>query len=121
MDMRFHWLHNRKLMQQLRFYWCSGKLNYANYFTKHHPAAHHRNMQKEFLTPQRVLQDLLHRTAAAAGGTASKEEAINFANSAVQIRQNIVNLIQANPDKKVTVTAHYCSSGSSLQTFAKAC
>ena len=78
-------------------------------------------MRKEFLTPQRVLQDLLHRSTAAAGGTASKEQAINFANWAVQIRQNIVKLSRANPDKKVMVTAHYCSSESSLQTFARVC
>ena len=56
MDMRFHWLRDRELQEQLRFYWRSGKLNYANYFTKHHPAAHHRNMRKEFLTPRRRKQ-----------------------------------------------------------------
>ena len=34
------------------------KLNYANYWTKHHPAAHHRNTRKEFLTPYTVLEML---------------------------------------------------------------
>ena len=30
MDMRFHWLRDRELQEQLRFYWRSGKLNYAD-------------------------------------------------------------------------------------------
>ena len=55
MDMRFHWLRDRELQQQLRIYWRSGKLNHADYFTKHHPASHHCNMRKEYLTPQRVI------------------------------------------------------------------
>ena len=119
MDMRFHWLRDRQLQQQLRIYWRSGKLNLADYFTKHHPAAHHRNMRKEFLTPQRVLQDLFRDSAAAAGATVSDEQAIEFANKAVQLRQHFVDIIRANPGK--TVTAHFCSTGSSLRTFARVC
>jgi hypothetical protein len=33
-------------------------LNYADYWTKHHPETHHYNMQKEFLTPHIVLKML---------------------------------------------------------------
>jgi hypothetical protein len=36
----------------------TGKLNYANYWTKYHPETHHCNMQKEFLTPHIVLEML---------------------------------------------------------------
>ena len=32
-------------------YWQPGKLNYFDYWTKHHPESHHCNMCKEFLTP----------------------------------------------------------------------
>ena len=32
-------------------------MNLADYFTKHHPPAHHRNMRKEFLTPKRVIEE----------------------------------------------------------------
>ncbi|EJK50851.1 hypothetical protein THAOC_30042, partial [Thalassiosira oceanica] len=46
MDMRFHWLRDRETLKQFRFYWRSGKLN---------PAAHHRNMRGEFLTPRATL------------------------------------------------------------------
>jgi hypothetical protein len=46
MDMRFHWLWNGECQKQF------------NYWTKHHPAAHHINMRKEFLTPLIVLEML---------------------------------------------------------------
>ncbi len=51
MDMRFHWLRDRSVNQkQFRIYWLPGKTNLADYFTKHHSPAHHRNMRGEFLT-----------------------------------------------------------------------
>jgi hypothetical protein len=56
MDMRFHWLRDPEYQQQFRIYWRPGKMNYANYWTKHHPELHHRNMRKEFLTPIMVLE-----------------------------------------------------------------
>ena len=36
----------------------AGKTNLANYFMKHHPTAHHRNMRVEFLTQLAELQKL---------------------------------------------------------------
>jgi hypothetical protein len=58
MDMRFHWLRDRECQRQFRIYWRPGKLNYADYWTKHHPAKHHQNIRKEFITPQIVLKML---------------------------------------------------------------
>ena len=58
MDMRFKWLKEREAKEQFCFYWRSGKTNLADYFTKHHPAAHHRNMRGEFLTPMADLLQL---------------------------------------------------------------
>ena len=58
MDLRFHWLRNRERQRQFRIYWQPGKLNYANYCTKHHPEMHHCNMRKEFLTPHIILEML---------------------------------------------------------------
>ena len=56
MDMCFHWLRDRSISQkQFRFYWRPGPTNYADYWTKHHPAAHHCNMRPVFLTPFRQL------------------------------------------------------------------
>jgi hypothetical protein len=58
MDMRFHWLQDRECQQQFRIYWRPGKMNYANYWKKHHPELHHRNIRKEFLMPTIVLKML---------------------------------------------------------------
>ena len=58
MDMRFHWLRDRERQQQFRIYWRPGKMSYADYWTKHHPEAHHRNIRNEFLTPHIVLEML---------------------------------------------------------------
>ena len=58
MDMRFHWLRDMECQEQFRIYWRPGKLNYADYWTKDHPAAHHRNTRTEFLTPYTVLEML---------------------------------------------------------------
>ena len=61
MDMRFHWLRDREAQQQFRFYWRPGTANYADYWTKHHPAAHHRQMRAEFLTPWSKLEEVRRR------------------------------------------------------------
>ena len=58
MDMRFHWLRDRECQEQFRFYWRPGKLNYADYWTKHHAPKHHKNVRREFLTPYIVLEHL---------------------------------------------------------------
>jgi hypothetical protein len=58
MDMRFHWLQDRECQRQFRIYWRPVKLNYADYWTKHHPTKHHQHMRKEFITPQIVLEML---------------------------------------------------------------
>eukprot|EP00804_Cyclotella_cryptica_P028475 CCRYP_020572-RG/>CCRYP_020572-RG protein AED:0.35 eAED:0.35 QI:0/-1/0/1/-1/1/1/0/440 len=55
MDMRFHWLRDRECQEQFRIYWRPGKLNYADYWTKHHPATHHQHIRQEFITPQLVV------------------------------------------------------------------
>jgi hypothetical protein len=58
MDMRFHWLRGCKCQEQFRIYWRPGKLNYADYWTKHHPSAHHQHIWREFITPQLVVEML---------------------------------------------------------------
>jgi hypothetical protein len=58
MDMRFHWLQDRECQQQFIIYCRPSKMNYADYWTKHHPESHHRNIRKEFLMPTIVLEIL---------------------------------------------------------------
>jgi hypothetical protein len=58
MDMRFHWLRCRESQQQFRFFWRPGHTNRADYWTKHHCAAHHTQKRPEILTPKSVLDAL---------------------------------------------------------------
>ena len=71
MDMRFHWLRDRECQEQFRIYWRPGKLNYADYWTKHHPAKHHQKVRRDFITPILAVEMLRfqqqsHTQAAAA-------------------------------------------------------
>jgi len=50
MDMRFHWLWCRDAQGQFRYYWRPGTQNLADYFTKHHPATHHKSVRLTILT-----------------------------------------------------------------------
>ena len=58
MDMRFHWLRDREAQGQFRFFWGPGKFNDADYYTKHHSAAHHRDIRPNILTNVRLLRAL---------------------------------------------------------------
>jgi hypothetical protein len=49
-DMRFHWLRCRNAQVQFRYYWRPGTQNLADYFTKHHPATHHKSVPSTILT-----------------------------------------------------------------------
>ena len=63
MDMHFHWLRDRSVNQdQFRFLWRPGNTNLADYWTKHHPASHHRNIQREFYTPFQQVLNLRRHT-----------------------------------------------------------
>jgi hypothetical protein len=59
MYMQFHWLRDQECQQQFQIYWRPGKLNYADYWMKHHTAPHHQNMRIEFLTPHIILEMLM--------------------------------------------------------------
>jgi hypothetical protein len=50
MDMRFHWLPCREAQDRYHFYWRPGTQNLANYWTKHHPASHHKAFWPQILT-----------------------------------------------------------------------
>jgi hypothetical protein len=78
MDMRFEWLKDREAKNQFQFFWRSGKTNLADYFTKHHPPAHHRNVRGEFLLR---VADLVWLCASLS--SKSNERDGNFAQSAI--------------------------------------
>ena len=48
-DMRFHWIKDRIQQKQFDVFWKPGQENKADYFSKHHPPAHHLQMRPKFL------------------------------------------------------------------------
>jgi hypothetical protein len=50
MDTRFHWLRCCDAQDQFHYYWQPGTQNLADYFTKHHPATHHKSVCPTILT-----------------------------------------------------------------------
>ena len=48
-DMRYHWLKDRIAQKQFNLYWSPGRTNIADYFSKHHPPAHHKLMRYSYL------------------------------------------------------------------------
>jgi hypothetical protein len=58
MDMQLHWLRCCEAQNQFCFFWRPGTTNLANYWTKHHCAAHHIEQHPKFLTPQSMITAL---------------------------------------------------------------
>jgi hypothetical protein len=58
MDMRFHWLRCRDSQGRFRYYWRPGPANRADYWTKHHSAAHHIEKCPSILTSKVILDAL---------------------------------------------------------------
>lgn len=49
MDMRFYWMNDRAKQGHFDVYWAAGKTNRGDYFTKHHPPAHHKRVRPMYL------------------------------------------------------------------------
>jgi hypothetical protein len=52
MDMRFYWIQDRIKQDQFRVFWNRGDRNKADYFTKHFPEKHHRDVRPTYLHEQ---------------------------------------------------------------------
>jgi hypothetical protein len=49
MDMRFYWIKDRVKQGQFNIYWGPGFQNLADYFTKHHSPAHHKQIHDVYI------------------------------------------------------------------------
>jgi hypothetical protein len=49
MDMRYYWIRDRSEQGHFLIYWAKGTGNLSDYFTKHHPASHHRLMRPVYI------------------------------------------------------------------------
>mgnify|MGYP004175908775 FL=1 len=50
MDMRFIWILDRSTQKHFSVLWRPGKINLADYFTKHHSTVHHKRMRNTYVT-----------------------------------------------------------------------
>ncbi len=57
MDMHFHWLRDREAQGKFKIYCQPGQTTLVDYFTKHHPPAHHVNVRGKFLTKVKYLAE----------------------------------------------------------------
>ena len=48
-DMRYHWIKDRIQQKQFQLIWRKGKINMADYFSKHHPPWHHKIMRYKYI------------------------------------------------------------------------
>ena len=48
-DMNYYWVRDRIAQKQFKLLWRKGAENLADYFTKHHPPAHHKRMRPIYL------------------------------------------------------------------------
>ncbi len=74
MDMRFHWLRCRNVQGQFHYYWRPGTQNLADYFTKHHPATHHKTVRPTILM---AVNDPEYRKLFQNTGDSTKSEGTN--------------------------------------------
>ena len=56
-DMRYNWLRDRKRHDELSIYWDKGSKNAADYFTKHHPPAHHKTERPKYILKNHHVTD----------------------------------------------------------------
>ena len=48
-DMKWHWLRDKEVLEQLILYWDRGTNNDTDYLTKHHPPIHHRQTRPRYI------------------------------------------------------------------------
>jgi hypothetical protein len=85
MDMQFEWLLDRVQQGQFKTYWKPGKTNLVDYFIKHHPPAHHQNVQGEFLMQVAELQQLHQEQAKYMETSLAMTDGIMFPNCPARV------------------------------------
>ena len=74
--MRFYWLKDRAQHGQLNIYWDSGKHNLGDYYTKHHPPTHHKQVRPIYTFIEGVSPETLQGCIDTMNkGTESRREA----------------------------------------------
>ena len=56
--MKWNWLRDKGVLDQLRLYWDKVTNNDADYFTKHHPPIHHHQMRSRYIHTSNVARKI---------------------------------------------------------------
>ena len=57
-DMKWHWLIEKQVLEQLRVYWYKVTNNDADYFTNHHPPIHHVQMRPRYIHTSNLVRTI---------------------------------------------------------------
>ena len=60
--MCFNWLRDRYAQEQLKYFCDKGINNNTDYFTKHHPPAHHQQIHPQFILKTHIVRKLFFFT-----------------------------------------------------------
>jgi len=58
-DMQFFWVRDRQEQGQYNIYWKPGLFNKSDYYTKHHPIAHHQNVRPYYVFDPQQLESTI--------------------------------------------------------------
>ena len=61
MEMRCYWMKDRVKQKDFFVYWKPGSQNMRDYFTKHHPPHHHRDICAMYLYMENALLKIDHK------------------------------------------------------------
>ena len=70
-DMKWHWLRDKEVLDQLRVYWEKITNNNADYYTKHHPPIHHCQMRPQYIHTS-ILVRIIPQTIKLCGGVLNR-------------------------------------------------
>ena len=96
-DMRYYWLRDRVSQGQFVVNWKPGSVNLTDYFTKHHPASHHKALRSIYLFDANNRLDLQGCIKILSDRATGKkhEHKVNKGNKSVM----------QTPDKQVTIVS----------------
>jgi hypothetical protein len=100
-DMRFYWIRDRVAQKQFKICWQKGSENLADYYTKHHPPAHHQRMRSRYLQQEE-------------SANAAVSETVTFAKPTKFRQQSTLRIHQSNQEQ-LRSTTHKHRMNDSLQ------
>ena len=57
-DMKWHWLIDKEMIEKIIVYWGRGRNNDADFFTKHQPPIHHRQMRPRYINTPNLGREI---------------------------------------------------------------